>query len=64
MVGIMARLVVGLGMFQTKTVIFSITAKRFPQKEDINKMYTYIGIWINIAVGIGPMLGTILYDSL
>ena len=51
-------------MFQTKTVIFSITAKRFPDKREINKMFTYIGIWINVAVGIGQMLGEILFEAL
>ena len=56
-IAITSRLIIGVGMFQTKTVIFSIAAKRFPQKKDINKIYTYIGIWINIAVGVGPMLG-------
>ena len=63
-IGVLSRLLVGMGMFQTKTVIFSITAKRFPDKREINKMFTYIGIWINVAVGIGQMLGEILFEAL
>ena len=63
-IGVCSRLLVGVGMFQTKTVIFSIAAKRFPAKQDINKMFTYIGIWINVAVGIGQMLGEILFEGL
>lgn len=52
-IGVISRLLVGIGMFQTKTVVFAISAKRFPDKGDINKMFTYIGIWINVAFGFG-----------
>ena len=61
-VAIVGRLIMGYGMFHTKTIIFPISSKRFPRSVD--GIYTIIYIAMNVAVGIGPLLGNAIYNSL
>lgn len=61
-VAILFRIVVGLGSFFTKTLLPSIMSKRFPHNMDA--MFTYMGVWITIALGVGPALGQQLYGPL
>lgn len=61
-VSVVLRLIVGLGSFFTKTILPSIMSKRFPNNMDA--MFTYMGVWITIALGVGPALGQQLYGPL
>ena len=54
-VSVIIRIIVGFGTFFTKTILPSIMSKRFPHNMDA--MFTYMGIWITIALGVGPALG-------
>ncbi len=46
----------------TKTVLFSIVAKRFP--DHINTMNAYLFNAISLGLGLGPLLGKLLFESL
>lgn len=61
-VAILGRLVMGYGMFHTKTIIFPIASKRFPK--NVDGIYTIIYVAMNIAVGLGPLMGNAIYNSL
>ena len=56
---IIFRLIVGFGSFFTKTLLPSIMSKRFP--DNLDSMFVYMGIWITIALGVGPAIGQQLY---
>lgn len=53
------RILQGVGLFITKSVILSIGAKRYPSK--INNFNSFIFNAINLGLGIGPLLGTVLF---
>ncbi len=59
-VAISMRLMVGFGTFFAKTILPSIMSKRFPN--DMDAMFTYMGTWITIALGVGPALGQQIYS--
>lgn len=54
------RVLQGVGLFITKSIILSIGAKRYPKS--INMFNSLIFNAINLGLGIGPSLGTMLFD--
>ena len=60
--GIITRFLLGVGSYQHKTVTYSVATKMFPNS--IDKIFAYVSMGVNLGIGIGGFMGSLMYESM